>query len=70
MSCSWKIPVVHELGLCNCFKPRDFAELLETERLWFELLMRLTRYRFEHPDCGEGRAIALILHERTRYLRN
>jgi hypothetical protein len=30
---------MHALGECDCyFKPRDFVDLLERERRWFELL--------------------------------
>jgi len=43
MSYAWKD--LHDLGWCNCFKPRDYAPLVETERHWFELLIRLTGFR-------------------------
>jgi hypothetical protein len=33
------------------------------------LLIRLARHEANHPS-GEGRMSALILHERTRWLRN
>ena len=36
----------------------------------FELLMRLTRYRLGDPESRESGVIALVLHERTRWLRN
>jgi hypothetical protein len=52
------MPVVHELGLCNCFKPRDLAELLERERLWFELLMRLTRYRMTVLESARAKPLS------------
>jgi hypothetical protein len=67
MSCRGK--VLHALGQCDCFKPGDYAALVETERLWFELLIRLARHGANHPS-GQGRVSALILHERTRWLRN
>ena len=68
MSCRGK--AMHALDECDCFQPRDYEALLETEQLWFELLIHLVRYRMNHPEGGEGRVIALILQERMRWLRN
>ena len=69
MNTSCRGKVTYALDQCDCFKPRDYAALVETERLWFELLIRLARHEANHPS-GEGRMSALILHERTRWLRN
>ena len=62
MSCSGK--EMHALGLCECFTPRDFVELLEKERKWFELFLRV-------KPVGEGaRVRQVVLTERARWLRN
>jgi hypothetical protein len=46
MSCRGK--AMHALGECDCyFKPADFVDLLEREREWFELLMDLSRQRWQ-----------------------
>jgi hypothetical protein len=55
---------------CNHFKPSDYAALVENERLWLELLMRFPRHRVQHPEGAEVGVIALILYDRTRWLRN
>jgi hypothetical protein len=56
---------MHGLGECDCyFKPKDFLELLEKERKWFELFLRV-------KPVGEGaRARRVALTERARWLRN
>ena len=59
---------MHALGRCDCFQPRDFAALLETEPLWFEVLIRLAQHGANDP--GGERMSTLILQERTRWLRN
>jgi hypothetical protein len=61
---------MHALGACDCLKPRDYAALVETERLWFERLMHLPRHRVKHPEGWEVTVIALILYDRTLWLRN
>jgi hypothetical protein len=66
MSCRGK--VMHALSRCDCFQPRDFAALLETERPWCELLIGLAQHGANHP--GGERMSTLILEERTRWLRN
>ena len=71
MNCRSK--TLHARGECDCFKPRDFLELLDKERTWFDLLDTLRHLRWQRPnpdDSPEGQAVALMLRERTRGLRN
>ena len=56
---------LHALGQCDCFKPFDFAELLERELLWFQLLMRLTRHRVDNPEGMATGIINLMLNDRS-----
>jgi hypothetical protein len=58
-SCRGK--TMHALSKCDCSKACYYAALVETERSWFELLMRLARHRVDHPERGESRVIALML---------
>lgn len=58
MSC--RFTNARAIAYCGCFKPQDFLELLEKERKWFALFMRV-----ESP-----RARSIVLTERTRWLRN
>jgi hypothetical protein len=65
---------LHALGECDrYFKPRDFLELLEKERKWFDLLDTLRELRWQRAspeDSAEGQAVIMMLQERTRCLRN
>jgi hypothetical protein len=52
MSCRGK--AMHALGECDCYlKPRDFLTLPESERRWFEILMRLTRRHADTPRASK-----------------
>jgi len=62
MSCRGK--AMHALGECDCyFKPRDFLELPENERQWFEILILagLT------PGASPKYQVRMMLIERTRW---
>ena len=59
--------------LVSCFKPHDFAELLDSERQWFALLDALRHLRWQRisPEKSpEGQAVLLMLRDRVRWLRN
>jgi hypothetical protein len=58
------------LGQCDCFTPSDYAQLLETERLWFQSLMHFTRHRTTNPKAVDSEIITVMLYERTRWLCN
>jgi len=63
----------HAASYCGFFKPRDFAELLEKERKWFDLLDTLRHLRWQRTspeDSPEGQAVVMMLRERARWLRN
>jgi hypothetical protein len=47
-----------------------FLALVERERQWFELLVRLTCHHAHSPEHGVCQAIRLMLQERARGLRN
>ena len=65
MSCRGK--TLHALGQCDCcFKPADFLALVEKERRWFELVMRVESL----PQNAPLRTKYVMLTERARWLRN
>jgi hypothetical protein len=68
MSCRGK--VTHALGQCDCFKPGDYAALVENQRLWSELLMRIAQHRVDHPEGMDSGLINLMLNGRAHGLRN
>jgi hypothetical protein len=55
-------------------RTRDFLELLDNERKWFELLNALRRQqrwqRAWPEESLEGQAVILMLHDRAWWLRN
>jgi len=54
-------------------RTRDFLELLDNERKWFELLNALRRQRCQRAwpeESLEGQAVILMLRDRARWLRN
>jgi hypothetical protein len=54
-------------------RTRDFLELLDNERKWFELLNALRRQRCQRAwleESLEGQAVILMLRARSRWLRN
>jgi hypothetical protein len=67
MSCRGK--AMHALGECDCyFKPRDFLELVEKERKWFERLCALRDLRPEEEM--RDHLVRVMLREHERWLRN
>jgi hypothetical protein len=63
MSCAGQ--AMHAQGECECFfKPLELVELLEKERKWLELFLRV-----EPIDEG-ARARWVVLTERARWMRN
>ncbi len=70
MSCRGK--AIHALGECECyFKPRDFAQLVDKERVWVEFLIRLTRQRpADFRTSAEDDIATVMLRDRARWLRN
>lgn len=65
---------MHALGECDCFfKLRDFLELLERERQWFEMLDALRHLcwqRTSPEESPEGQAVIVMLRDRSRWVRN
>jgi hypothetical protein len=54
----------------NAIKPRDFLELLDRERRWFEFLMALSRCEVEATGGSEPQLAAMMLRARAWELRN
>ena len=67
MSCCWQN--VHEQGLCHCFKPHDYLAL-ESEQMWFALLIHVARHRVTHPKAVDSEMLSVMLQERGRWRRN
>jgi hypothetical protein len=68
VSCRGK--AIHALGECD-FKPRDFAQLVDQERVWVEFLIRLTRQRpSDFRTSAEDDIATVMLRDRARWLRN
>jgi hypothetical protein len=51
------------------FIPERFAMLVENEREWVELLLRITRQRAYYPEGAADETIGMMLRERARWLR-
>lgn len=68
MSC--RSTSTHAGGECSCFKPEDFLDLLENQQIWLQLLLCMTRERWEHPESAADVLIKVMLGDRTRWLRN
>jgi hypothetical protein len=52
------------------FTPISFSVLLDRERNWFKLLHALSERREVYPQGVEAEAIAIMLRDRARQLRN
>jgi hypothetical protein len=65
---------MHALGECNCFlKSREFLELLENECQCFDMLDALRHIRRQRSSPGEspeGQAVAPMLRDLSKWLRN
>lgn len=72
MSC--RSEAMHALGECDFFfKLRDFRELSENERQWFEMLDALRHIRWERTspeESPERQAVIMMLRDCSRCLRN
>ena len=51
-------------------RPAITRALVENERLWFKLLMRLARRRVDDTEDMDTGIITLMLQERALWLRN
>jgi hypothetical protein len=68
--CGAPLKLVSILARTERFTPRDFAELLNKERVWIEFLLRLIHQRVPSPKGNESDIVKVMLQDRTRWLRN
>jgi hypothetical protein len=68
--CGAPLKLVPILARTEKFKPRDFAEMLDKERVWTEFLLRLIHQRASCPKVDENDIATGMLRDRARWLRN
>jgi hypothetical protein len=68
--CGAPLKLISILARAENFKPRDFAELLDKERVWIEFLLRLIHQRAPYPKVDQNDIVTGMLRDRTRWLRN